>query len=240
MKLIQTTLLFGAVFTTPVWAEGTFTLGAFTSNDASVYIDHNDWSLVPYVAYDTDSFHVGFDGIAYHLMNTDQTTLSIGATTNHGDIFDQGIAVFDGLDREADLQIELTVDHDFGGLFIEGLVAIDVSEAKSGHLATVAAGYAKDLSFASLSVTGGITYTSEEHNQYYYGVSTKEATADRAMYPADEAFMPFIAVEAFMPVSDNATLVAQIELTDLKDVKDSPLLDGDISTTALLGIAYQF
>ncbi|MCG3267879.1 MipA/OmpV family protein [Yoonia sp. I 8.24] len=240
MKLIKTSLLFGAILTTPAWAEGTFTLGAFTSNDASVYSDHDDWSLVPYVAYDTEHFHVGFDGVAYHLMNTEQTTLSVGASTNYGDIFDQDIAFFDGLDREADLQIELTVDHDFGGFFVEGEVAVDVSVAKSGHFATVAAGYATDLSFASLSVKGGVTYTSEEHNQYYYGVTTDEVTAGRSVYLADDAFLPFIAVEALVPVSDNVTFVAQVEFIDLEDVKDSPLLDADTNATALLGIAYQF
>lgn len=240
MKLFQTTLLFGTMLSTPALAEGAFTLGGFTSNDSSVYIDHDDWSLMPYVAYDTDRFHIGFDGIAYHLLDTDQTTVSVGATTNYGDIFDQDIALFDGLDREADLQIELTGSHDFGGFFVEGEVAVDVSDAKSGHLATVAAGYAADLSFASLSLKGGMTYTSDEHNQYYYGVSADEATTDRAAYLADDAFLPFIEIEALMPVSDNVAIVAQIEFRDMDDVKDSPLLDHDTSTSALLGIAYQF
>lgn len=233
-------LLFCATVSTPVGADGTFTLGAFTSNSDHTYIDHDDWNLTPYIAYDTDRFHFGLDGVSYGVVATDQTALSIGFTSNYGDIFDQDIALFDGLDRKADLQLELSASHDFGGVFVEGDIAVDVSDAQSGHLVTMAAGYTADLSMASLSVTGGVTYTSDDHNQYYYGVSTDEARTDRALYLADEAFLPFVILEMLVPVSDHVLVVTQIQFTDLTDVKDSALLDHHESTTALLGGAYQF
>lgn len=238
MKTIFTAMALLAA--TPALAEGTFTVGGFAAHSSGEYKGDDDWGIAPYLSYDSEQFHVGLDGLAYHVMNNDQTTVSVALQSNFGLVFDKDNKFFKGMDRDADAMLGLSFSHDFDGFFVEGEASKDVSEAHGGVMATAAVGYEADLGFASLSLSGGATYTSKDYNQYYYGVTAKEARADRAQYNPDDAVMPFAEIGMTIPISERAAVIGSVNYTSMDDLKDSPLLEDDHVTTTAIGIVYQF
>ncbi len=241
MKNIYAIMLLCAA--TPSYAEGNFTVGGFVGIEDGGYVSDDDStaSIVPYFAYDTEHFHIGIDGLGYHVLNGDNASLSLTAASNLGLVFDEDNDFFDGMEREADLTIGLEGTYAFdGGLFIAATADKDISDAHGGMTASAAIGYETDLSLVGITVSAGAKYTSEQHNQYYYGISQTEARSGRQAFETKDAVLPFASIEMVFPVSDNGAIVGLLDYTDLSDVGDSPLLEADYEASAHIGFIYSF
>ena len=87
---------------------------------------------------------------------------------------------------------------------------------------------------------GGAHFNSAEHNQYYQGVSSREALSGSQASRIEDEIMPFAGIELLVPVSDNSAVVGLLDDNDLRQVEESPLLDVDYQAAAHLGFIHSF
>jgi outer membrane protein len=86
-----------------------------------------------------------------------------------------------------------------------------------------------------------VTWMSEEVVDYFYGVSAREARADRPAYSPDSAFEFGAQLLIQRPFLENFTWVGMVEIATFdSEITDSPLVDEDYEFGAVVGVTYAF
>lgn len=88
----------------------------------------------------------------------------------------------------------------------------------------------------------GLLWGSEDYNQYYYGVSQKEAArSGLPAYDADSSVRPFANISASYRINARWRVFISEGLERMSDAqKDSPLVDGSWDSRTRIGFNYQF
>ena len=89
---------------------------------------------------------------------------------------------------------------------------------------------------------GGALCTSSQHNDYYYGVSDKEARkSGLKSYDADSGVSPYVGIDVKVDLSENWNIFMNTRATFLSDeITDSPMVDEDVKYSFGAGITYRF
>lgn len=88
----------------------------------------------------------------------------------------------------------------------------------------------------------GVLFTSEKFNDYYYGVSHAESKRSGLdAYSADAGVSPYFRLIGDYRISEKFSVYAEGTVRSLsKEIKDSPMVDGNIAYGFGAGVSYHF
>jgi len=87
----------------------------------------------------------------------------------------------------------------------------------------------------------GFNWRSENLNNYYYGVRTKEATAIRTPYKSGSSVNPYAGVTLDYQLAERWSIFSLFTNEWLgTEITDSPIVDQDSKISVILGLLYRF
>ncbi|MDO5652411.1 MAG: MipA/OmpV family protein [Moraxella sp.] len=229
----------------PIDNSARLSIGANVGYVASAYDTDNKVSILPQAFYDNNRLYLeGAEGGVYVYKDA-QHQVRIGLTYD-GRSFDPDDAKNDALkqldERKTSVQAHASYMRitPIGGIKIKATTDIsgrhDGSTLSLSHLSKFTHGK------ATLYPAFGLTWHSEDYNQYYYGVSVNEAQRSGiAAYQAKDGISPFVSATLNYDLTDKITLFGNQRVEWLSSSqKDSPMTDGSINSTTRLGLTYNF
>lgn len=223
-------------------AEGEWTIGVGLGAQTELYRDDgNSLSGFPFIAYDTERFHIGFDGISYKLVNTDQLGFNLHLSPR-GDPDFPDTALFQGLDRDTAFEVGFSARQSLArDLYLQGSFLHDVSSEHDGYEAQVHLGRSFSSGRVHFDASVGVRYRSGDLNDYLVGVSASEANALRGAYGPGSTFSPVAQVSATVPVSDKTAVVGSLSYERFGSAyDDSPLTERGSQASAGIAVIYKF
>lgn len=223
-------------------AEGNWTIGFGLGAETELYSDDgNSLSGFPFLAYDTERLHIGFDGLAYKLVNTDQLGFNLHLSPR-GDPDFPDTALFQGLDRDTAFEVGFSARQSLAAeLYLQGSFLHDVSSEHDGYEAQVHLGRSFSAGSVYFDASVGVRYRSGDLNDYLVGVSAAEANSLRSAYAPGSTFSPVAQVSATVPISDKTAVVGSLSYERFGDAyDDSPLTDKGSQASAGIAITYKF
>jgi outer membrane protein len=128
-----------------LFSNGTFTVGVGAFYSSSTYkSDKAEVSPFPFVAYDSDRLHLGFDGISYKLINRDVLKFSIK------------VPLFSGLKRGTPIEAGFDGVYQFDTFYVSGGALVDVSSEHDGYQAHAKVGTEFTLGSLGVDIGGGV------------------------------------------------------------------------------------
>lgn len=226
--------------TTPALADGDWIIGLLADGTQSPYVGGEDSAdFIPYIAYETDRFHIGIDEISYDVIDTGNLDVSVMLDPRFAPDL-PNTALFDGLRRDDAYEVGVAASYSFGATTAGLSVQRDVSGAHNGLAGKLSFGYEAEVGPVALDLTAGVKLRDAKLNNYLYGVAEDEVTADRSAYKMGDTVNAFAEVTALMPLSENMYLLGEVTYSDLGKAVDSPLVDRDNQTDILIGVLFQF
>ena len=87
----------------------------------------------------------------------------------------------------------------------------------------------------------GLSWRSENLNNYYYGVRAKEATANRTVYKSGNSVNPYAGVVLDYQLAERWSIFSMFRNEWLgNEITDSPIVDQDSKISLILGLLYCF
>jgi outer membrane protein len=224
----------------------TWTLGLAAAWSPSPYRDYNNkaWPL-PLVNYEGKSFYVRGATIGYRLIGPGTDELSVivsplGNRFRHDDSDDprlrrlsdrdiSGMAGFAWRHRADWGQVQASAQKEFTGH--GGGTALDLNY-----------GYPITQGSLTLTPTLGVNYSNSALNNYYYGVSGKDALRSGLdAYRAGGGSSPYLGINAIYRLSHAWVASAGIRYALLPNaVKDSPMVDASQTRSYFVSLSYAF
>lgn len=222
-------------------AEGQWTVGILGVGATGVYVDEDDAAgFAPLLSYDTEKFHIGLDGLSYQVYDYGLGQLDVVLGYRGAPAFPDDNPLFDGLKRDDAVELGISTQLEFGNAYLGLDTMTDVTDAHGGTEADLSVGYVVAAGNFQFDAAVGARFRDEKLNQYLYGVTPAEATADRAAFTAENTTTAFANMTVAYAISDNLTAMAQVSFEDIGDNQDSPLVDKSSSTGIGLGLAWSF
>ena len=221
-------------------AEGDWIVGIAIDGGQSPYVgDEDSVEALPYVAFETDTFHIGIDGLRYQVFDNGPLSLEASLEPRFSPDFPD-TDLFDGLKRDDTLDAGLAATYSFGQAYAQATVEGDVTGVHDGYSISFAVGYEAEAAFALIGASAGVRFRDANLNNYLYGVSADEATASRSAFKMSDTANAFAEITALMPVAEDVFLIGEVSFIDLGDTADSPLVDRDHLVGVTIGVGYQF
>ncbi|MFM2480373.1 MipA/OmpV family protein [Celerinatantimonas sp. YJH-8] len=144
--------------------------------------------------------------------------------------------------RKPSVYSGLGITFNTGAGRMQASVMYDVFSHSNGWISKI--GYAYPIQQGALTLIPSLSvqYNSKHQNQYYYGISSGEATrSGLSSYQADGGLFPTIGLTARYHITQNwiAQLNGQYTFYN-NDITDSPMVDSDYALSASAGIMYHF
>lgn len=138
----------------------------------------------------------------------------------------------------AGLAYSLTTEYGIAAASIQG----DILGKSDGFIGDVSYAYPVEAGALTVVPSAGVLWTSEDHNDYYYGVSGKESReSGLSKYSADGGFSPYLGLDASFALTEQWELFVNGKATFLsEEIKDSPMVNEDVKYTFGAGIGYSF
>ncbi|MHC4119121.1 MAG: MipA/OmpV family protein [Planctomycetota bacterium] len=141
-----------------------------------------------------------------------------------------------------DLGAELWLENSWGNVALEGLT--DALSVHHGHEASLT--YSKrfravfGIEKLALRPMAGVSWRSDNLNNYYYGVRAKEARPGRPQYKSGESINPFAGVGLDYRLAERWSIFAMFRNEWLpNEITDSPIIDQDNVISVILGLVYR-
>lgn len=245
-KFLTLTFLFLSLAAAPALAGGSLGLGyGFAVSPYKDY-DHRH-AVIPWINYEHEYFYLR--GLSLGVKLYDQNSWELSAFVAYDPqrfrAKDSGDARLKRLDDRDDSFIAggRAVLHHEVGTFSASLAG-DISGHSGGLIGQASYAYPLDLDPLSLIPSVGLYWASEDYNDYYYGVSEKEAARSGLKpYRADAAFSPFAALAADLSLDEDKHfgLFARGEAIFLAPtIKDSPMVGRSVTFGLTTGVRYTF
>ncbi|NPE60668.1 MipA/OmpV family protein [Dickeya dadantii] len=249
MKNCVLTLLTAALAGTaaaPAAFADEFALGLGAVGETPLYRgDSGHVYAFPMVTYESESFYLrGLQG-GYYLWNDAQNKLSLTAYYNPfgfkpGDSDDSQMKQLER--RRGTLMAGLSYRYDAQWGTLRTLLAGDTLDYSNGLVWDSAYLYRFNDGDWSLTPGVGITWSSENQNRYYYGVTGDEsARSGLRDYQPDDGWSPYVELNAGYKINTNwSTWVSgrYIRLSD--EIKSSPMVDKSYNLMLGGGVSYTF
>ena len=92
----------------------------------------------------------------------------------------------------------------------------------------------------TLEISAGVSWRSDNLNDHYFGVSSREARAGRPAYEADGGLNYIIGTSLNYQINDRWSWYNRVGVEFLSDeISDSPLVDSDYAVGVFTGVAYK-
>lgn len=212
--------------------------GGYRDTDAQVW---------PIPAVDVETDHFYFKGLEAggFLVKTDAHRLMLGVSYmglgfDAGDSDDARMKKLDDRDGSFFANVTYAWRSQLGQ--ITASIGADISGKSEGFMSDVS--WMKRFDVAGFGVTPqvGVLFTSEKFNDYYYGVSHAESKRSGLdAYSADAGVSPYFRLIGDYRISEKFSVYAEGTVRSLsKEIKDSPMVDGDIAYGFGAGVSYHF
>lgn len=200
----------------------------------------------PFLRYEKGPFEImtrnGFDASLRVFGNK-----SFSASLKGSLLFDEGYNADDsdflkGMDElETLYNAGLGFEGQFGGWEVSLEALQDVSGEHDGQEVELAVEYQWQAAGFEFMPSVSITWLSKDTVEYFYGVSTKEANAERPAYSPGSSYEIGAELMIQRPLFGNFTAVGICEIASFaKDITDSPLVEDDYEISGILGVMYTF
>ena len=232
LKLLALGIL-AATAASTVQAESQWTVGAGAGVINSPYKQYDrDVYPVPVVTYEGDNFWFRGLGGGYYLWNDTADKLSIMAyyDPTHFKPGDSDSNALRQLDkRRSSLMAGLSYVH-------------NTLDNSNGFIWDLAWLYRYTNGAVTLTPGIGVQYSSENYNDYYYGVSKAESRrSGLKSYSADDGWDPYLELTASYNFLGDWNVYGTGRYIRLSDeVKDSPMVDKSWSGIFSVGVTYKF
>lgn len=223
-------------------------LGAAVVYSTSPYIDDDSRVIpIPMIVYMTEQFYFSGLEAGYALAGDRQEGIGLYATlSGRMDYYEEKDSyIFDGMGnryRSIDGGIKLKVTKDVIGYEVGAKYDILANSHGYEIFGNISKSY-KDIfecEDLDLSVSAGVSWRSDNLNDYYYGVEPRFATALRNEYRADGGFNYDIGMRLSYQLDEQWSVFNTINAEFLSDdISDSPLVDEDVVYSVMLGLIYK-
>lgn len=206
-------------------------------------VDDQDTSLIYLQLRYADFYIEGLD-IGYQLYNDDKYSLDLLATPRFYEV-EPAFAPAGELDG-----IDITHRTYFAGLSgqyhttpvtLTLQLLTDVVESDGSEIVLSASHAFKPTSSVTLAPIVGITYQDAKLVDHFYGVQAHEVAAGRPEYGGHNSTNYHAALTVFWDASKHILLLGQVKYEVLgSGITNSPIIDKDDITTAVIGAVYRF
>ena len=142
-------------------------------------------------------------------------------------------------DPAVEAGFELLTDGRWG--FFQATATHDISDRHKGYEIDLTLGKAMHFNRFTITTSGGISWRSDELNNYYYGLRPEESAAQSSSYIADSGINWHLRTLIRYYLSRQLSAGAVLEYQQLSDsVSGSPFVTDDQVTTAYVGVKYTF
>ena len=242
LTCVLTALAAGAAVAQEEGQGFSFGLGATVSSNP--YVGDDDTSVlgVPILRYQGDGWRIGTDGAALDLYTGTPFEAEAILLPRFSALDDPDSDELDGIDREITLDGGLSVTYALGPQTeVSALVLQELTGEHDGQEIDLSVSTGLALGAVPLSLTGGMSWKSDDLGSYLFGVERDEATADRPEYELDGSVTPYLSLSSGYPLSGAATLVGSVKVEFLPDeVTDSPIVEDDTVTSGFVGVQLSF
>ena len=240
MRLVLSvlTLSAGSVAAQPV-PEGWFG-GAIGGVSASPFLgEDSDAFALPYIAYRSQRFSLGFDGGSYTVYDDNGQSLQLLIRPRFA-LIDDDVPELSGLSRDIGLDVGATYAFETGSGLTISLTALQgLTEAQQGQ--EVDLRFNHQLGRLPISLYAGAAWQSDELTEYLYGVRPDEAAVGRPAFAPGAAITPYVGVQGIVPVTDRAAIIGSVEARQLPGaITDSPIVADSGTARATLGVVFNF
>lgn len=245
-KILTLGALLASSFSVVHAADGPWSLGAAALVTPNPYKGDQDRVYpVPLVGYEGDSFYLRGLNAGYYLWNDKTDKLSI--TAYYSPLFfrakDSDSKSMRQLDnRHATLMAGLSYVHytDYG--FLRTVLAGDTLDNSNGVTWDTAWLYRYNSDRLTLTPGIGVQWSSDNQNDYYYGVSKKESSrSGLSSYEAESSWSPYVELSVNYKLTDSWNVFGMGRYVRLADeVTDSPMIDKQWTGVLLTGVTYSF
>lgn len=219
-------------------------VGANVQYVQSPYDADSQINFLPGIFYDNNKIYARGNTAGAYLINDGVTQLDAFAQfTGTGFDPDDANGALKGLDERkgtAVAGLSYLYRSPIGGLRAQ--VATDILGRSDGNIArlTYLAKYSTDKLTVYPSV--GVEWHNEDFNDYYYGISEKEAAkTGLAAYSPGSSVNPYISISGTYDFNEKWAGFASQTIDYLADEQyDSPMVDSRVDSRTTLGLLYKF
>ena len=246
IKILTLGGLIASIFPTVQAADGPWSLGAAALVTPNMYKGEQDRLYpIPMVGYEGDSFYLRGLTAGYYLWNDQADKLSI--ITYYSPIFfrakDSDYKSMRQLEnRKATLMAGLSYVHNTQYGFLRTVLAGDTLGNSNGVNWDTAWLYRYNSDRLTLTPGIGITWNSENQNEYYYGISKNESLRSGLdSYDPEDSWTPYVELSVNYKLTDSWNVFGMGRYVHLADeVTNSPMIDKEWSGILMTGITYSF
>lgn len=184
-------------------------------------------------------------GLTYRITPDHWENLEIGATLSSAGMgYDANDATStEGMkDRDASLDAGVSIEYRQGENVYRTTLVHDITNTHEGTL--LDAQWHRNFAASdklSVSPFAGLVYTSQDYNQYYFGVEANEQTQQRAAYQADASVSAYLGYKAHYELSEQWGVVHSLTYAKLgSEIRQSSVVDDGNVWITTAGIAYRF
>ncbi|MFP8967519.1 MipA/OmpV family protein [Pokkaliibacter sp. CJK22405] len=204
----------------------------------------NDTSALPLVYFDNSWVRFSGTTLDIKIKDEDNLTLTLRAKAALGDGYDSGdSSKLRGMDdRDGGLWVGPHMAYEFGQNTLSLDVLGDASGNSEGWQSTLGYEYNIQLSERlSITPSAKLSYLNSDYVNYYYGVKTSEARADRQAYNPGASWTYGAGVDVGFYLTRHQRLNFSMGVDAAADeIKDSPIVDDDTVMHAGFSYLYLF
>ncbi|OIQ49336.1 MltA-interacting protein precursor [Pseudodesulfovibrio hydrargyri] len=121
-------------------------------------------------------------------------------------------------------------------------LSADVLDNNNGFVADASYAYPFSLSFLRIKPFAGVEWTSENYNDYYYGVDSGESSkSGMREYSAGSGFSPYVGLGLKCGLTRDIDISLSTRIKKLsEEITDSPMVDKDATYSFAFGLSYSF
>lgn len=239
-------LLLLSLQTATAVAEDEFSIGIGTNVSVSPYRNYDiQWMPLPIISYEGDYAYIrgasaGFKFVSLEFLELSAFAAYDGTEFDHHDTDNNQLNKLD--DRYSSLAAGLGARLLTPAGMFHAKIAGDVLGNSDGFTGDTGWVYSWEHGPVELMPSLGLYWNSDKYNDYYYGVSGKEAKKsglDR--YSASGGFSPYVGFTVDVEFLENWDVFCNVEVTFLdKEIRDSPMVNKSHTESLTTGITYSF
>ncbi|TNV22051.1 MipA/OmpV family protein [Buttiauxella sp. B2] len=245
-KILALGALIVSSFSAVQAADGPWSLGAAALVTPNPYKGHQDRVYpVPMVGYEGDSFYLRGINAGYYLWNDKTDKLSV--TAYYAPLFfqakDSDSDSMRKLDnRKATLMAGLSYMHYTNYGFLRTVLAGDTLGNSNGAIWDTAWLYRYNSDRLTLTPGIGVQWSSDNQNDYYYGISKSESSrSGLSSYEAESSWSPYVELSVNYKLTQDWRVFGLGRYVRLaNEVTDSPMVDKEWSGVFMTGVTYSF
>ncbi len=229
------------------WFGGELSLGLGVLLERDIYKNvDTEVEPVPFLRYENGPFEIMAEdtvNATYKFVRTGNFSIAAGGWLAFEEGYDPDDSDFlEGMDELDTLYgAGLHFETGFSGWETELEVLQDLSGEHDGQEVELSVAYPYHVGGFELRPGLSLTWLSEKTVDYFYGVSSSEARADRPTYDPSSSYEIELELMVQRPIYGDLTAVCIIGVSTFgSEIKDSPLVDEDYGFGGIIGLMYTF